>query len=44
MNWTSPLMFELLLDERPRKPVGPEDAIFAGFYEPWIHGLGCVFY
>jgi hypothetical protein len=30
MNWTNPRMFELLLLDRPRKPVGPEDAIFAG--------------
>jgi hypothetical protein len=29
MNCTKPRMFELLLLERPRKPVGPEDAMFA---------------
>lgn len=41
MNWTSPRMLELLLLDRPRKPVGPEDAMvgdaaagayFYGFY------------
>jgi hypothetical protein len=35
-------MFELLLVDRPRKPVGPEDDI-SGDYNELVSQLGCVY-